>query len=249
VFDELSPRGSIVDACAAAIERSIISGELAIGSRLPAERRLAESFRINRVSVRSALAKLAAAGLLRVRQGSGYVVQDYRKRGGPDLLTGVVSWAREQGDIATVVADLLLVRRQLARAVLERLSEKDRLDVAPIRQAVDAFAAAVAAGADSETLAAADLDVVGAITAATGSAVLQLCHNPVIAVVAELPQLCDALYTERERNVEAHQVFLLWLAKRPVAHIDQLVGAMRQRDEATVYALRRSTRAASRRVS
>ena len=78
------------------------------------------------------------------------------------------------------------------------------------------------------------------MTAATGSTVLQLCQNPVIAVVAELPQLGAAMYSEPEKNVEAYQVFLLWLGKRPIVHVDQLVAAMRQRDEATVYAIRRA---------
>ncbi len=240
MFQSIELRGSVVDACADAIEQAIIGGQLEVGSRLPPERRMAESFGVNRVSVRSALAKLAAAGLLKVRQGSGYVVQDYRQRGGPDLLTGLLRWAREQGDVAAIVSDLLLVRRQLARAVLERLSEKERLDLAPIRRAVEVFSNAVADGADAAALARADLGVVVAVTAATGSTVLQLCQNPVIAVVAELPQLGAAMYTEPEKNVEAYQVFLLWLGKRPIVHVDQLVAAMRQRDEATVYAIRRA---------
>ena len=90
---------------------------------------------------------------------------------------------------------------------------------------------------DPMAIALADVDVVRAISEATGSAVLQLCHNPILTVVTSLPALCAALYPEPQKNIEAYGVFLLWLDKRPASHIEQLIGAMKQRDEATLYAL------------
>ena len=84
--EPLPPRSSAVDACADALRRAIVGGDLAVGARLPPERTLAGQFGINRVTVRSALARLARERLLTVRQGSGYVVQDYRRHAGPDLI-------------------------------------------------------------------------------------------------------------------------------------------------------------------
>ena len=59
-----SPQQTLPDACAAELRRMILSGELAPGERLPPERALAERFSVNRVTLRSALARVAATGLL-----------------------------------------------------------------------------------------------------------------------------------------------------------------------------------------
>jgi DNA-binding transcriptional MocR family regulator len=60
-----------VDHCAGRIRESILGGEISAGTRLPPERALAERFGVNRVTVRGALARLEAEGLVDVRQGSG----------------------------------------------------------------------------------------------------------------------------------------------------------------------------------
>ncbi|MFM2399587.1 MAG: phosphonate metabolism transcriptional regulator PhnF [Pseudomonadota bacterium] len=59
-----------------------IAGEIARGAhlpgeRLPAEHVLAQTFGVNRHTVRQALASLAAKGLVRVTQGSGTYVEDF----------------------------------------------------------------------------------------------------------------------------------------------------------------------------
>lgn len=57
-----------------ALERAIREGQLAGGDALPAERDLAALFGVSRVTVRQALAQLAARGLLSRRHGSGTFV-------------------------------------------------------------------------------------------------------------------------------------------------------------------------------
>lgn len=54
--------------------RDITAGRLPVGSRLPTEHALAESFRTSRHSVREALKRLQQMGLIGRRQGSGTVV-------------------------------------------------------------------------------------------------------------------------------------------------------------------------------
>ena len=114
------------DTCYSTLRREILSGSFAPGERLPPERKLAENFGVGRVTVRSALTRLAAANLLSVRQGSGYVVQNYRREGGPDLLRDVVEIAAHSGAFLDMARDLLHVRRHLARAVLERILRASR---------------------------------------------------------------------------------------------------------------------------
>ena len=58
------------------IERLIIGGRLAVGSRLPAERELAKSLGVSRTSLRDALSDLERRGFLERTPGRGTIVQD-----------------------------------------------------------------------------------------------------------------------------------------------------------------------------
>jgi GntR family phosphonate transport system transcriptional regulator len=60
------------------IERAIASGSFAAGEKLPAEIEIAETYRVNRHTVRRALATLAERGLVRAERGSGTYVEAQR---------------------------------------------------------------------------------------------------------------------------------------------------------------------------
>ncbi len=57
------------------IERGIVDGRFAAGARLPGEMEIAEIYRVNRHTVRRALATLAERGLVRAERGSGTYVE------------------------------------------------------------------------------------------------------------------------------------------------------------------------------
>ncbi len=56
------------------IKSSILTGELSPGEKLPAERKLAESFGVSRPKVREGLEMLISAGLVISYQGGGTFV-------------------------------------------------------------------------------------------------------------------------------------------------------------------------------
>src|SRR5258707_10692771 len=60
------------------IERGIASGTFAAGEKLPGETEIAETYRVNRHTVRRALAMLAERGLVRAERGSGTYVEAQR---------------------------------------------------------------------------------------------------------------------------------------------------------------------------
>lgn len=60
------------------IRDKIANGEYAIGSCLPSERRLAETYGINRLTVRAALKNLRQEGLIVAHQGRGNFVNSAR---------------------------------------------------------------------------------------------------------------------------------------------------------------------------
>src|SRR5512140_1778222 len=111
---------SAADTCARSLRESILLGAFPPGVRLPTERALAERFGVNRGTVRGALARLEAEHLVTARQGSGYPVHDFRREAGPDLIATLAALATG-AERTTIFRDLLHVRRQLARAVLEQL--------------------------------------------------------------------------------------------------------------------------------
>ena len=106
---------SLIDDVEARLKRAILRDELSPGLRLPPERALAVQLEASRVSVRAALARLSGQGLLSVRQGQGYTVQDFRQRGGPGLLPDLFAAV---DDPRSMVTDILLLRRHLAAAAL-----------------------------------------------------------------------------------------------------------------------------------
>ena len=60
------------------IERGIADGRFAAGEKLPGEMEIAETYRVNRHTVRRALAALAERGLVRAERGSGTYVETRR---------------------------------------------------------------------------------------------------------------------------------------------------------------------------
>jgi GntR family phosphonate transport system transcriptional regulator len=60
------------------IERGIADGTFAAGAKLPGEIDIAETYRVNRHTVRRALATLAERGLVRAERGSGTYVETQR---------------------------------------------------------------------------------------------------------------------------------------------------------------------------
>lgn len=77
------------DVIARELETMIMDGVIAPGDRLPPERELAQEFSVSRPSLRQALQKLEAAGLVETRHGGGTFVRDAIAAGLSDPLAEV----------------------------------------------------------------------------------------------------------------------------------------------------------------
>jgi len=237
MFDPITPR-TVVDDCADVIRDAILRGEISPGERLPPERQLAEQLGVNRVTVRSALTRLAASNLVTTRQGSGHVVQDFRSHGGPDLLPGLLALSADHEDVVETARDLLLVRRHLALAVLDRVVASGTAPrLGAVREAIDRFVAVASGDPDVESLAAADMAVLRALLDATGSPVLQLCFNPVLQVVAHFDRLRDAIYADPASNVAGYMVLARWLEAPRAQPVEGVAALLARRDALTLKRL------------
>lgn len=235
----LPTRPSATVAAEQALRTAILSGELAAGDRLPPERELAATLGVSRLTLRAALATLAANGLVAVRQGSGYTVRDVRDTGGADLLPGLVELATARGALPAAIADLLRLRRHLAGALLDALVERPPPAAArtAFGRAIERFAAAAATG-DPDAIAAADLAVVRALLDATGSMVLRVCLNPIVAIVNDQAALRAAMYGAPADNLAGWQALAAWLERPTAAAIPALLAVLAERDRATMNRLR-----------
>jgi DNA-binding FadR family transcriptional regulator len=240
MFATLPRPETSVHACEKALLAEILAGRLAPESRLPPERRLCESLGVNRTTLRAALGRLERAGLVRVRQGSGYVVQDFRASGGLDLLPALASQARTAGTLAAVAADLLLLRRKLAEAVLERLIERRSAKLArALDRAIESFATDVATIADPADRAARDLELLGEIVELCGSPVLRLCLNAVGAALRAMPELTRAIYSDPTRSVVAYRALSLWL-REPTPDSAAMIALLSAHDARSIATLEKA---------
>lgn len=105
----------------------IVSGALPCGSKLPPERELALQLNVNRHTLREALRKLDALGLVSIRQGDGIYVRDFRESGNLELLKYLLFLRK---DITSdILKNILEIRKFISpemayRAALNRSDEE-----------------------------------------------------------------------------------------------------------------------------
>jgi len=73
------------------IQKQIMEGEMSPGDKLPTERELAETFDVNRATVREALRKLENLDLVEIRHGDGLYVKNYLESGNFDLIKAAIN--------------------------------------------------------------------------------------------------------------------------------------------------------------
>jgi DNA-binding FadR family transcriptional regulator len=125
-------RDSPVSQVARRLLDEVTAGGYRAGSRLPSERRLAESLGVGRSAIREAIAVLEVLGLVEVRVGSGTYVRGTIS----DLLPQAIDWGLMLGERHT--RDLVETRRHL-EAVTARLAAQRATDddVAHLRERLD----------------------------------------------------------------------------------------------------------------
>jgi len=115
---------SLKEACIAKLEALILAGDLQIGERLPAERKLAESLDVSRPVVHQAIVDLSAKGLVEIIPRKGVFVADYRTTGSCALLTTLLSY--HEGTLDKAFLESLIAMRLLMETETARLAARYR---------------------------------------------------------------------------------------------------------------------------
>jgi GntR family transcriptional regulator, transcriptional repressor for pyruvate dehydrogenase complex len=107
-------------------EGLILSGQFAIGQRLPPERTIAIQLHVSRPVVHEGLLELAARGLVTIRPRHGVVVNDYRTQGSVTMLASLL--ACQEGDLDPSVVTGLVDMRLLFETETVRRAAMNRTD-------------------------------------------------------------------------------------------------------------------------
>ena len=156
---------------------AIALGEFVTGERLPAEREMARLLEVSRTTVRQAIGRLRAVGIVEIRRGrsGGAYVSSNWAAGSADAVrrTLLPQWQELER-----LFDLReLVESMVARVAAER---RTREDISCLRAALDQFARAVSA----ENEHAADTAIHRAVAHATGNPRIEILSRDLLSAVA-----------------------------------------------------------------
>ncbi len=209
------------------VETALLDGTWPAGTRLPAERVLAETYGVARNTVREATQRLAARGLLQSRRGAGVFVTE-------QLRSGIASpWRQLVADHPALREDILEFRRVLEGATAYFAALRaDAQDLRRIRTLLDQLERARERD-DKQAEADADAQLHEAIALASHNTMFLHLHTSVIGMLRE--HITTNGTGLREQDAEASDQLLLQhrtlcaaiLARRPEeartamqAHID-----------------------------
>ncbi len=138
---------SLVERVVSKIKHDIMAGTLPPGSKLPPERDLAARFSVSRITIRTAISKLANLGFVQTMPQSGTIIRDFWNDGSLDLLIDVVS-SSEPVD-RNILVSLLDLRKiaevYAAGRAAQAMNEEDITNLSGIIDAMEAAGNSVTA--------------------------------------------------------------------------------------------------------
>jgi GntR family transcriptional regulator, transcriptional repressor for pyruvate dehydrogenase complex len=190
-------RSSVVDAVADRLRGEILAGRLPAGSRLPSERELALALGVNRLTLRAALARLEALGLVVTRHGASTLVTSWRERAGLDSLAALIG-SLQPSDQAwfDMAVSLLELRRILATEAVALAAVRHTPEQI---EAIERFAAEQKTRLDDPiAYARGEFAFERLIIRATGNIALELVLNMFARFPDDHPEVVAALYDQRD---------------------------------------------------
>jgi GntR family transcriptional repressor for pyruvate dehydrogenase complex len=227
------PRESAVADIARQLLTQLLSGRIPPGTRLPSERRLAESLQVGRSTIREALKALDVLGIIEVRQGDG----TYLRQTTSDLLPQAIEWGLMLAQ--PQVHDLIEARRHIEMSIAELAAERASSDdLAALRRHLDGMRSAT----DGAAFVEADVAFHLALAKAAGNTVL----NDILVSIRSLLRVWIRRAIneagETRSTVEEHEaVFEAVLARSPRRSAEAMRAHLNQAGERLLDSLRTLT--------
>lgn len=190
----------VAEQIAEAIRGAILVGTYNPGSNLPSERDLAEQFEVNRSTVREALQRLEAWGLIEMRHGGGTTVQDFLVNAGMTLLPHLI--APGGSPDPRLIYDLLELRVMVLGWTAARAAERRDLGaLSRLDTEIDSLAEAVTPDQLQEF----DFAYFRALVELADNRVLGLLAHAIHAVYRENRALFAAMYVPGAFDLTPHR--------------------------------------------
>jgi DNA-binding FadR family transcriptional regulator len=224
-------RDKLHAAVVTAIEADILSGNLEVGARLPAEAELARRFSISTRSVREGLQILETKGLVRRRHGErAEVVRDDVEKFLGSLAASIRGLFAQD---ATYLVQLMDVRRMFELEVAGRLAAGE----GKLSDEVTAALEALAAAKDFSHYADADANFHRALVQSLGNEIMSSVYDNLYALITDIIRLTSRVPSKTQaEGVAEHEAIHAAIASGDVAlsralmreHIDNSAAYLQQ---------------------
>ena len=218
-------RSSVVDAVADRLRGEILAGRIEAGSRLPSEREFSLALGVNRLTLRSALARLEALGLVVTRHGSPTIVASWRERAGLDALASLLGSSNPaEPSWVELLTSMLEVRRILASEAVALAAERHTEgDLRAMQARADEQVARVH---DPLAFARGEIAFQRALVRAGRNVGLELLLNTFARFPDDLPLLVGALYDRCEEALQLYPLLMGLVRAGDPARARELVRTM-----------------------
>jgi GntR family transcriptional repressor for pyruvate dehydrogenase complex len=202
------------------LRASILRGEFKPGTDLPGERELAVKLGVSRLTLRAALTRLESEQLVRPVHGSGTRVLDFRESGGIEMLGHLFTLASAGYAPASLLADLLELRRMVAVEVIGLCAERATADeLTQLEAHVDQLEAAVG---DTTKFMALDVQLALRLVKATHNLAFVFLANTMSRILLEQPGIEAAFAVNQNGTVASYRRIATLLKARDAKRVRKL---------------------------
>jgi GntR family transcriptional repressor for pyruvate dehydrogenase complex len=191
VFAQPITRSRLHEEIVTVIQKQIMNGTIPPGGKLPPEREMAETFNVNRATVREALRKLENLELVEIRHGDGLYAKNYLESGNFDLIKAALNMDESNDIISNILEARGFLVPQMAYMAAER---RTTADLNELKQAVSK---------SDITMMERDIKVHQIIARSTHN----LLNTVVLNFFNQIFRDYGHLYFDDERNVERSRKF------------------------------------------
>ncbi len=186
------------------LEEAIREKKLTVGSKLPTEREMCESFGVSRTALREAIRRLSARGLITIQKGSGMYVSEIKIEDAIDTLNLYYDLKFDKNLLAQIIEVRSVFEPEIARLAALNRTDKNLNELSKI---LAEFEASDPDNTQLET----DLDNSFhlAISKATLNPIVQMTMEPIYSL---LPRMRNYIYGnidgEKNFTLKSHRALL-----------------------------------------
>ena len=125
IFKNIGSKLTLSQRIERTLESAIREKKLAVGSKLPTEREMCESFGVSRTALREALRRLSARGLISIQKGSGMYVSDINIEDAIDTLNLYYDLKFDKSLLSQIIEVRFMFEPEIARLAALNRTAKD----------------------------------------------------------------------------------------------------------------------------